>query len=124
MYDVKVFRRSYTNCNRVFDPNFIEKNQQLEEYKSLELDKLTWITLITNAVGKLYGLVGESLFYEIIQLSDNGKKCNVKIMKEDEKVFKNSFFTYKFKFNAIYGGNLDCECYLNVIKVHKIQDQS
>lgn len=98
----------------------MSSHRDQQDLKQLQIDKLTWITIISNSLKKLYGLVGEALFYEIESLDNNGKQCTIKILKEDEKMFINSFFTYKFIFNKIYGGNIDSESYvkyLNKVKV-------
>lgn len=90
--------------------------------EGIDLDQLTWNAIISGGLGKFYGLIGQSLHYSIEKLENHGFKAVIRVMKEDEKQFLNSFFTHKFKFSNYYGGSVDCECYVNHISTSIVQE--
>lgn len=89
-------------------------NQYSQEIDDLQMDELTWKAIISGGMGKLYGLVGQALYYEVTP--QVGTRASIRIMKQDEKQFKNSLFTHRFKFSSYYGGSVDGQCYISQSK--------
>lgn len=79
------------------------------------MDQLTWTAIISGGMTKFYGLVGLALYFSIEKLEARGLKAVIRIMKEDEAQFLNSFFTHKFKFSSYYGGGVDSDCHVERI---------
>lgn len=67
--------------------------------------------------------MGLALFFEVQDLEENGRKCIIRIMEEDEKTFINSLTTHKFKLSSYYGGDADCPAYVRYYKTIKLNEQ-
>lgn len=91
------------NKNRVSEPN-------TEEYN---IDLITWKTIISSSINKLYGLVGEARDFEII--SYKGKNSILRIHVQDKDIFITSFFGYTFNLNKyISSENESLNAYIKV----------
>lgn len=60
--------------------------------KDLEVDVVTWKTYTLQALKQLHGVFGSAIDVDIIE--SKGRKCTVKIQKEDELTFTSSITAF------------------------------
>lgn len=107
----------YLHIQIVPEPLVFQIEELKKEFESVEVDRITWKTLVASALKKLFGIVGESLHFDV--LHNTGKKCIIRIYLEDKEMFINSFNSYSMQLNDHFGHSLDTaevECSLRVIK--------
>ncbi|KAI5954474.1 hypothetical protein KGF54_002249 [Candida jiufengensis] len=96
-----------------------ESKQLLSTYETIEMDLITWNTLILTSLNKLYGLIGESSPFEIIKHNNNPlqKQIILKIQVEDQSKFNNSLMSYTFNLSKYFNDlNLNCNFKINKIE--------
>ncbi|CAL1181864.1 unnamed protein product [Candida parapsilosis] len=104
----------YINLEITPDPIILQDETKSKEYEQIDIDLITWRTLITTSLGKMYGLIGESLPFDIpAKLSS--KSIILKIQTQDKEKFSNSSLSYTFNLNKYT--DLDANCYIKIKKV-------
>ncbi|QFZ27282.1 putative mitochondrial zinc maintenance protein [Clavispora lusitaniae] len=78
-------------------------------YEALDVDLLTWRSLIQHCLFALYGIVGEARHFDILmrQSSSPALDCIVRIQQEDEEMFLKCFANYSFALNNYFGQKYD-----------------
>lgn len=108
--------KSVLTFNRVLDQQFINDNK--DKFNDLNIDWITWKSIVLGSLGKLYGLVGEASHFDILQLQETKPaiKLIIRIQPEDKDKFINSFMAFTFKLSKFIGGDYDVNCYVRVNK--------
>lgn len=101
---------------RILDQQFINDNK--DKFNDLNIDWITWKSIVLGSLGKLYGLVGEASHFDIFQLQETKPaiKLIIRIQPEDKDKFINSFMAFTFKLSKFIGGDYDVNCYVRVNK--------
>ena len=75
-----------------------------------------------KSMNKLYGLIGESIPFEILSqttttttTTTHDNSIIIKIYKQDYEKFNNGLFSYIFSLNDYYG--IDINCYIKIEKL-------
>ncbi|KAI5962249.1 uncharacterized protein KGF55_003325 [Candida pseudojiufengensis] len=103
------------------DPIIFEESNNskhlLARYDAIEIDVVTWRTLIIKSLSKLYGLIGEASPFEIIKTENQSlnKTMILKIQLQDKDKFNNSLMSYTFNLNEYYN-DLDLNCNIRIVK--------
>ena len=109
------FRRcsAFTNF-RTCDPSLQQTRPQL--YEKLNIDLLTWRTLITNALADMYGIVGEARHFDILakQQKTPALDAVIRVMPEDKDVFITSLASYNFSLSDHLGQEYDVTASITV----------
>ncbi|ODV97564.1 hypothetical protein PACTADRAFT_73288 [Pachysolen tannophilus NRRL Y-2460] len=74
----------------------------------LDLDLLTWKTILLRSFKKFYGLVGESIQFDLLQKIDN-KTVIIRCYKEDKDVVTNSLVSSQTTLDN------NVECYIRIL---------
>ncbi|KAI5949739.1 hypothetical protein KGF57_004562 [Candida theae] len=89
------------------DPKIQHDEAKLKQYEKVDIDLITWKTLIMSSLNKVYGLIGESSPFDIpVKLST--KSTILKIQIQDEEKFSNSFLSYAFDLSKYTDVDVDC----------------
>ncbi|KHC67851.1 hypothetical protein MGE_01222 [Candida albicans P75010] len=107
----------YMNIEIVPQPDitFTDNNTRLEEFNKIKIDPSIWKSLIMKSMNKLYGLIGESIPFEILsQSTDEKNSIIIKIYKQDFERFSNGLFSFTFSLMDYYG--IDINCYIKIEK--------
>lgn len=102
--------QSYTNRGSIPDPQLAPDGETAVDYVAVKL-------IIGAALGKLHGLIGEALHFDVLQvLQSKPAKLLVRIEAEDDEKFVGSLMAFTFNLSK-FGGNRDVSCYVRVNKV-------
>jgi hypothetical protein len=102
--------RRYTNCGSIPYPQLAPGGETAVDYVAVKL-------IIGTALGKLHGLIGEALHFDVLQvLKSKPAKLLVRIEAEDDEKFVSSLMAFTFNLSK-FGGNRDVSCYVRVNKV-------
>lgn len=96
------------------DPSLQQTRPQL--YEKLNIDLLTWRTLITNALADMYGIVGEARHFDILakQQKTPALDAVIRVMPEDKDVFITSLASYNFSLSDHLGQEYDVTASITV----------
>lgn len=110
------FWKDILTINRILDQQFMNKHR--DKFNDLNIDWITWKSIILSSLGKLYGLIGEASHFDILQLQEArpSVKLIIRIQHEDKDKFINSFMAFTFKLSKFIGGDYDVNCYIRVNK--------
>lgn len=97
------------------DPQYVKEQPEL--YKNISMDFISWKSIIKASLGKLYGIIGESIHLDILDMLKINipAKVLVRIPREDNEKLVNSLMAFTFKLSA-YGGEIDSACHVRVNK--------
>lgn len=103
-----------TNMNSVIDPQYAQEHATY--VKEFSIDSLSLKSIILASLGKLYGLIGESIPLDILEiLKKNPTKLIIRTQIEDKEKLINSLLAFTFNMGK-FGGDLDVSCYIKVVK--------
>lgn len=106
-----------SNTNpRLCDPSLEQTRPQL--FQNINIDLLTWRTLINSALADLYGIVGEARHYDILakQQKPPALDAVIRIMPEDKDVFLTSLASYNLSLRDHLGLEYDVTASITVKK--------
>ncbi|KAK6873469.1 MAG: hypothetical protein M5E90_04685 [Asgard group archaeon] len=97
------------------DPSIHQDETKLLEYNNnIDIDMITWKSIILLSLNKLYGLIGESSPFDLLTKIDS-KTILIRIHKDDFFKFNNSLMSWTFNLNMYYP--IDVGCYVKVINL-------
>lgn len=104
----------YLHLSVACDPSLQQTRPQL--YDQLNIDLLTWRTLISNALAELYGIVGEARHFDILakQQKPPALDAVIRIAPEDKDVFVTSLASYNFDLSGHLGREYDVTASIKV----------
>ncbi|SGZ50186.1 CIC11C00000003257 [Sungouiella intermedia] len=85
------------------DPELFQSLPSL--YEELQVDLLTWRSLVSTALVDFYGLVGQARHFDILthEMTRPGLQSIIRIQKEDVDVFCTSINNYSFGLGDYFG---------------------
>lgn len=95
------------------DPIVHQDESKLKEYEQVDVDLITWRTIIMTSLNRMYGMIGESSPFDI-PVKPSLKSIVLKIQTEDEEKFNNSFLSYTFNLNKYT--DMDVNAYIKILK--------
>lgn len=100
---------------RIPDPRL--KQSLAAVYEKLDVDLLTWRSIVGNALFGMYGLVGQARHFDVLvkQRSMPALKCIIRIQNEDSEVFATSISNYSFALGDYLGSELDMSARVLVV---------
>lgn len=89
--------------------------QALQQFNEATIDKVIWKTIILTSLNKLYGLIGESSHFDILQ--NQNKSAIIRLQQPDKEKFVNSIMAHTFQMNK-YSQNIesDVNCGIRINK--------
>lgn len=88
---------------RTPDPR-LEQNDSLL-YEALDVDLLTWRSVLQSSLFSLYGIMGEARHFDILmkQKPSPSLDCIIRVQHEDEELFLSCIANYSFELDSYFG---------------------
>lgn len=82
----------------------------------MQIDAITWKTLVFSSMKALYGIVGEARHFDVLQRLKSAPRAIIRVHRDDADLFVASFMAYAFKLNRHLGDTYFTEACIRVAK--------
>lgn len=88
-------------------------------YRALDVDLLTWKSIVSTALFTLYGLVGQARHFDVLvkQKTMPALKCIIRVQPEDAEVFATSLSSHSFGLGDYFGSELELSGRVRVVSL-------